>query len=899
MANNTTQSVATGTNTVDISPYSTFTYDWTELASREYFDRYLRLGWSGNRAGEVLGTALLKDTDTARQFEINLDSDYLGDHAANFVIRRSGGIGASFSSREADDASLRPYLEVTYSDGLTKTFDATRDTYIESTTSKSMGANDTVSTKGDILIAFDEFQPTSSVASARLILTTTDKQFGNQDISVYSPDIQPAALQDFDVPVVSEDDFYISMTGAEILAGNDHERYNVRGDIADGVSLPYTDTAFNKVTEFTSNSDTIYAVELIRFDKSFDPSFGGKSGGLANTHMSGLDVSSPNGPGGWGGRNADGDSYAFRLNFNEYDETHPLADDYLSLGSYAYYIDNGTSHGRIQPGTVPVPKDEFVALQHMVKLNTVYEDGTSLSDGEFALWVNGKLSVHLTGLKIRDYSFMKSQVSFEEFLELSRVHSYWHDVYFGGVGYNNIDHDPHLVSLGQLWVGEGVPDEATIIARLAELNAAPPPNFWGAAEGYNEVAEDPVPDDLSDDDQIPDEDIDDDHMSDDEDQDVDSPGEPDNVDGGAVIDEETDEVPLPVDGDNGSADEDQPDENENDSGNDNDNDNNGGNANDGGNGAPDEQPSQLPNVEELIEIGDEGVFVASSAQEHFVGRDGDDLLQGTADNFDGDLISNFSADDIVLIEGTRSDVLSSRQNGDHWSVLLSDNRELYVTLESGLEGGGLQLLHVGAKGVYARYVEGITNLEEATAVLDDKINGIITQDYLSYENSNAFEITLAESEAGYANSLGVYEVADDGSISNVRIVSEDVGAQDGPVIVDGLSQGATLHFFLLQDGATRLSAATLASDQLDIEVVDGTAVLTDAGVDVSATIFVTHDGSLNADGEVHALSGLSSDGGLTVGFEDLLRGEGGLSDNDFQDVVFTVEALAPTADFIG
>ena len=83
-------------------------------------------------------------------------------------------------------------------------------------------------------------------------------------------------------------------------------------------------------------------------------------------------------------------------------------DDYLSLATYGYYLENGTLWGSdLARLRVPVPKNEFVAVGHMIKLNTVYEDGTALSDGEFAFWINGRLAVHLKDIKIRDYAPLK------------------------------------------------------------------------------------------------------------------------------------------------------------------------------------------------------------------------------------------------------------------------------------------------------------------------------------------------------------------------------------------------------------------------------------------------------------------------------------------------------------
>ncbi|MBV7257752.1 DUF4114 domain-containing protein [Pacificimonas sp. WHA3] len=804
---------------IDISENTQFLVDWTEDASRAYYNYFLRLDWGGDRAGEIVGGGLLKDTDTERAVSFDIDAGFLRGNDANFLIRRDGGINAGFHSRESQDVDFRPVLEVTYADGVTRSFNATRDTYFDNSTGKPLGDEVYIKTVDDILIAFDGFAPNAAVQSARIVLTTTARQFGDQQLTVHAAAIKSGLPDDtIDVPVVDEADLLVSITGAEILdglGGLDDDRYQRQGDVGHGVSLPGTNHALNRSTQFEGAGDTLYAVEIVRFDRNWDPSFGGKAGGISNSHADGLDAESANGSGGYGGNGADGDSWSFRLNFKEHDADNPLADDYLSLGTYGYYLDNGTFNGAVTPGAVPVPKGEFVALQHMVKLNTVREDGTSDSDGEFALWVNGILSVHLTGIKIRDYAPLKQLgVSFEDFLENSRPHNFWHNYYFGGVGYELVEHGAHLVSLGQLYVGSGLPAQSVIQARVDELNAGDAVIPWGA---YADLI---ASGDIEDPNAVPDE----------------IPGLPVGEDGRVLIE------------------------------------------------------------------GDlrDDLFVATGVAERFSGGRGADLLMGSAEDLNGDIFEQFEAGDSLFIQDTargdvRADVLDSGL-----IITLKGGETIELSLAGETGNGAIQLGATGTGGVFVRFVEYLPELAEASAVAAAAVNGIVNPHFLSGANTNSFEIEVGTSEAGNANSLGVYKVGADGSISDVEIIASNVKTTTGTVRIDDVEADETLGFFIIQDGANRLSAEVLASDALGISIVDGVAVLTDGGIQVdSATIFLSHDSALNSDGMTHVLSGITADGdALALGFEDLARGAGSGSDDDFQDVVFTVEAIVPDPNLI-
>ena len=189
-------------------------------------------------------------------------------------------------------------------------------------------------------------------------------------------------------------------------------------------------------------------------------------------------------------------------------------------------------------------------------------------------------------------------------------------------------------------------------------------------------------------------------------------------------------------------------------------------------------------------------------------------------------------------------------------------------------------------------------LSEGKAVDASAINGMVDQSYLTSDTSASFIVRVETlSGAAYANTLGVYEIdTATGAISDVRIIAVDVKNADRAITVGGVDPGHQLGFFIVQDGAERLSSAVLRSDTLSLVDRDGHLALANDGAVISgATAFFSHAASANIDGMTHVVSGNAADGtgDLRIGFEDLLR-SGSLSDNDFQDVVLTVEAIHDT-----
>ncbi|MHB9881188.1 DUF4114 domain-containing protein [Pacificimonas sp. ICDLI1SI03] len=304
--------------------------------------------------------------------------------------------------------------------------------------------------------------------------------------------------------------------------------------------------------------------------------------------------------------------------------------------------------------------------------------------------------------------------------------------------------------------------------------------------------------------------------------------------------------------------------------------------------------------------GGEGndILFGGSGADALSGGAGKDIFAGTILEFDGDTLDDFNAEDVLFIsEGIkRSQIIF--KNGPDASIGFDSNGD--GTVDSQLAAPGLSetlrlMMLANEDGVSLQLQEEIIPLSDAVRVSEEDINGIEFDEYLSSSNSTAFTLKLAStSVADFSNSLGVYEYNPEGEIIDVRIIAEDVTKVDAPIKLLNLDAGYSLGFFVIQDGASILDEGDFNGNAA-FALVDGSARLAiDGEVRDDVEIFLSHDAAYNFDNYVHALSGAADDdsGGLTIGFEDLIRTPENSSDDDFQDVVFTVEVL-PAVDIIG
>lgn len=299
-----------------------------------------------------------------------------------------------------------------------------------------------------------------------------------------------------------------------------------------------------------------------------------------------------------------------------------------------------------------------------------------------------------------------------------------------------------------------------------------------------------------------------------------------------------------------------------------------------------------------------------------LGGAGDDILWG---NYGNDQIYGSTGNDIID-GGPGSDTLNGE--GDHDIITGGDGADIIFG------GAGNDILYGG-------WDLGLSELDkdfDDDVTFPDLMSGQNIEDLLppgtpalGVDNNNlsvGFDatatITFRYGEAGYRNTLGIYQINDDGTISNVNVLwanVKDAGFDiEHQIDLPVDSDGGTFGFFIISDGYTHNGGyngldiegdgvlsfiydygganerpATVNDDGDLISMVydDGTTVEVLSGAHYHTT---PRDGgnSLNSDDATHAVSGLvSEDDGniLRIGFEDLTN----LGDADFEDVMFDLD----------
>ena len=293
------------------------------------------------------------------------------------------------------------------------------------------------------------------------------------------------------------------------------------------------------------------------------------------------------------------------------------------------------------------------------------------------------------------------------------------------------------------------------------------------------------------------------------------------------------------------------------------------------------------------------------------GDSGADEFFGTPDDLNGDLIRNFGwGDEIVftdLVAAPEITVMDQRNVGISFDTDADGSLDGFLSLRlAGPETTDLLEFSPDANGYVLKFANptrsdlpGVDLSRFADGIAQSSLNGTFDPEFLIGDGEKRFEINLIVQDqfwAGYDNTLGAYEIAQDGSISDVRILYSNVKEASTSVIVDGVDAGHQLGFFLLQNAAPEV-AGWSASDTLSFVNFAGDAVsayagealyLARNGMAVSHDVFHSFDPILNADGQEHVISGASENGnGLILAMEDLT----GLGDRDFEDVVFSVDIL--------
>lgn len=294
------------------------------------------------------------------------------------------------------------------------------------------------------------------------------------------------------------------------------------------------------------------------------------------------------------------------------------------------------------------------------------------------------------------------------------------------------------------------------------------------------------------------------------------------------------------------------------------------------------------------------------------GGGGDDILWSNAGN---DLITGASGNDIID-GGPGDDELQG--NDDNDQIFGGEGDDLI------LGGEGDDILYggtdLGLRSLDKDFIDTVLfpQLNERTDIQNilmatDALG--INADNLSVDFEATATLTFRNGFAGYKNTLGVYSIADDGTIQMTSVLWENV--KDAGLNVDHQidlpvgSDGGQFGFFIIANGYNingQYSGLNITGDDVVSFVYDyggpneRAANISDDGSLVSVVYndgtterllkgFHYHttprgeDPDINWDGEIHAISGLPNlaDPDLfRIGFEDLPN----LGDSDYEDVLF-------------
>lgn len=272
---------------------------------------------------------------------------------------------------------------------------------------------------------------------------------------------------------------------------------------------------------------------------------------------------------------------------------------------------------------------------------------------------------------------------------------------------------------------------------------------------------------------------------------------------------------------------------------------------------------------------------------------GDDQVRDRLAELDGDRIVGLGLGDSIRIDGAAIGHAGFTIDRGTGSVAISAGGARFE-VDGDFSGGDFMVVSRGDATTTISFAPYLPELQEGARVDPDAINGVVNLPFLTGDGAVRFTLDFRSSGSAFHNALGVYCVAADGTISDVRLLFQDTLAAAGRSVDLGTpASGQALGFFLVQDGFGRFGA--LADDLRLVSASGAPADLDDGlpplllsasrGVLADATVFHSF-ATLNPQDAQQVLSGVTPGGReLRIGFEDVLNGVG---DNDYQDVVFHI-----------
>lgn len=321
-----------------------------------------------------------------------------------------------------------------------------------------------------------------------------------------------------------------------------------------------------------------------------------------------------------------------------------------------------------------------------------------------------------------------------------------------------------------------------------------------------------------------------------------------------------------------------------------------------------------------VSEGDDIVW-ANAGDDIIGGQSGNDFLHGGPGNDDisgdegNDLLIGASGDD-TIDGGSGDDEIDGGEGSD--IIYGGLGNDILV----GGAGGTITLDKVFVDDIAFPELKERVNIQDLEPPGDPSLG--VNDGNLDIDFDTTAEITFRKGFAGYNNSLGVYRIAEDGTIEMASLLWEnvkDAGMNQTHVVDLPLGEeGGEIGFFIIangdrknkyndmdtaEDGNIRFVYDYGGANERDATVYDNgddiTVVYDDGVLEKvlkGATYHTTNrDGSsdLNPDGETHVVSGLADvndDDVLRIGFEDLPN----LGDADFEDVLFDVNIVAQSID---
>jgi len=435
-----------------------------------YADNSAKLLWRRHlgdwidKQGELYGSTSfsstpIQDLDTSR--EVTLDMTALVKYWLNtpnsyhgVYLKELSGSGTAVFHASESNHPYSPVLAVHTSDNGVKKFEVVKDTSLSTTTHYSLGHFPTfkIETNNPILLAFNEQflnLDSTKITKASLVMSTTDKQYGNVDIGVYA--IAPLVSQsevEFgiaknypndrdladhpDVIIAERFDmqqgiFNSNKSLTHLNNTSPHNNYrlvdiNYRNDNyfkpLDGGALqiifdPRTHFGFSGHYSFQEligrEPEQMYFRYYVRFSNDWHPIESGKLPGFSGTYNKA----------GWGGRAVDGyNGWSARGTFHLQASPNSKYNGAIPLGNYVYHMDSNSDYGEMVSWNSELnllQKNRWYAIEQYLKLND-----PGKANGELTVWIDGKKIFNRNDFRFRETSQLK-------------IESLWLNFYHGGL----------------------------------------------------------------------------------------------------------------------------------------------------------------------------------------------------------------------------------------------------------------------------------------------------------------------------------------------------------------------------------------------------------------------------------------------------------------------------------